>query len=588
MTLGIRGKLFLASLGLIAVSVAAIDLYLSRSLGAYLTEQIRASLVTVLSVAGRDASRERAPLDDTAAWDALADDLGARAHVRVTVIRRDGTVIGDSEVARGDLAKLESHADRPEVRDALAAGHGSAVRWSDTLHAPLMYAAVPFSRDGGAAGVIRAAVPLTEVDRVIARLRAILLVGTLVAFGVAVLMASLAAQWMSRSVRAVTAVARRMAGGDLTPPPAPAGRDELAELARALGGLAASLKDSLDRLRLERDLLQRVLADMKEGVLLLGSDGRIVIVNPALREMLLLPADLAGKTMLEAIRHAGLAGIIERTRAAGKADAGEIEIGDLKPRRLLVHTAPLSGDAGGLLAVFVDVTDLRRLETVRRDFVANVSHELRTPVASISSAAETLRGALATDPAAAAEFAAIIERNAARMARLVDDLLDLSRVEARQFALSLEPIDPAQAAAHALSLFATAAAAKGIRLAADVAPGTPPVRADRRALEQVLTNLVDNAVKYSGEGAAVTIAAVAQPGAVHLSVRDTGPGIEARHIPRLFERFYRVDTGRSRELGGTGLGLAIVKHLVEAMGGVITVESSPGRGTAFSFTLPRT
>lgn len=411
--------------------------------------------------------------------------------------------------------------------------------------------------------------------------------GAVILVFVMLLVPGVAAHLIARSLHRLSDAALRMAEGDLTVATHSGEGDEVGELARALNRMGAGLSQTLGTLRAERDLLQRVLADMKEGVLLLDRDGRVVMVNPALREMLLLPADLAGKTMIEVIRHAGLAGLIGRTRASGATDDGEIVIGDLKPRRLLVHSAPLSGDAGGLLAVFVDVTDLRRLETVRSDFVANVSHELRTPVATISSAAETLRGALARDPVAAAEFAAIIERNAARMARLVEDLLDLSRIEARQFKLNIEPIDVGQAAAHALSLFAATAAAKEIRLIADVPAGVPPALADRRALEQVLTNLVDNAVKYSGMGAAVTIAAVAQPGAIHISVRDTGPGIEARHIPRLFERFYRVDTGRSRELGGTGLGLAIVKHIVEAMGGGIAVESSPGSGTSFSFTLPR-
>jgi two-component system phosphate regulon sensor histidine kinase PhoR len=239
------------------------------------------------------------------------------------------------------------------------------------------------------------------------------------------------------------------------------------------------------------------------------------------------------------------------------------------------------------LAVFVDVTALRKLETMRRDFVANVSHELRTPVSAVRSAAETVRKALETDPAAAGDFIDIIERQAQRLQRLIDDLLDLARIESRQLKLNVEPVPLPQVAGHMLSLFREAAQAKRIRLASQIPTDLPPARADRRALEQVLSNLIDNAVKYGSEGAQVTVTADAHNGALRVSVSDTGPGIEAKDLPRLFERFYRVDAGRSRELGGTGLGLSIVKHMVESMGGQVSVDSAPGRGTTFAFTIPR-
>jgi two-component system phosphate regulon sensor histidine kinase PhoR len=224
---------------------------------------------------------------------------------------------------------------------------------------------------------------------------------------------------------------------------------------------------------------------------------------------------------------------------------------------------------------------------MRRDFVANVSHELRTPVASIRSAAETLHAAAGRDPEAAARFGEIIERNAERLHRLIEDLLDLSRIESREFQPRLEPLDLEAVADQLLTLFRERAEAKRLRIVRELPAGLPPARADRRALEQVLSNLVDNAVKYCPEGAAITLRAAAAEGKLRVELADTGPGIEAQHLPRLFERFYRVDTGRSRELGGTGLGLSIVKHLVEAMGGAVGVDSTPGRGCTFWFTLPR-
>jgi two-component system phosphate regulon sensor histidine kinase PhoR len=312
----------------------------------------------------------------------------------------------------------------------------------------------------------------------------------------------------------------------------------------------------------------------------------VALANPALRDTLLLGSDVVGKSPLEVVRNAALKRILDEAASASEVVSGELEMGDIKPRRLLVHAAALRGDPKGVLAVFVDVTDLRRLETVRRDFVANVSHELRTPVAAVRSAAETLRRAIETQPDAASEFVDMIERNADRLGQLVDDLLDLSRIESREFKLNLEAVNLEHVAGQVVSMSRERADAKGLRLSVAVAADAPAARADRRALEQVLGNLLENAVKYCAPGASVTVKAERDDATVRISMEDTGPGIEPQHLPRLFERFYRVDAGRSRELGGTGLGLSIVKHLVEAMQGRVAVESTPGQGSRFSFWLP--
>ncbi len=288
--------------------------------------------------------------------------------------------------------------------------------------------------------------------------------------------------------------------------------------------------------------------------------------------MLLLGADCVGKTPFEVIENEELKKLVESAQATNATQAAELELFGIKPRRLLVRVVPLAGEPGGLLAVFVDVTDIRRLESMRKDFVANASHELRTPVTAVRSAAETLRFAMESDPESATHFLDIIERNAERLQRLVEDLLDLSRIESREFKLTFEDEDLAELATQVLGLFRERAEKKQIRLSADVPANFPLVRVDRRAFEQVVTNLVDNALKYSPEKATVIVRAREEEGRkgrkrVRVSVIDTGPGIEERHLPRLFERFYRVDTGRSRELGGTGLGLSIVKHLATRSAG---------------------
>jgi two-component system phosphate regulon sensor histidine kinase PhoR len=411
----------------------------------------------------------------------------------------------------------------------------------------------------------------------------------------------LSVRWFDESVRPVTDAARRMQEGDLSVRARLAKTEDVGQLGAAFDELAGSFSRTVGELRGERDLVGAILDGMLEGVLLLDKEGKVVLMNPALREMLLLRAgaDVIGQPLLEVVRHAELKELLDRARTTKTTCSGEIELGGLKPRRLLVRGSaftPGAGGAGraqegGLLAVFFDVTDIRRLESLRRDFVANVSHELRTPVTAILSAAETLDMALEKDPEGARRFLGIIERNAARLQGLIEDLLELSRIESRELRLRPERFDFEAFGTHVVGLFRERADKKKIAIRLDC-PKRLEVDCDRRALEQVLTNLVDNAVKYCVEGCTVVVRAERDDGdaargpGFRLRVADDGPGIEEKHMGRLFERFYRVDAGRSREMGGTGLGLAICKHLVEAMGGSIRVESTVGKGTTFEVRLP--
>ncbi len=416
---------------------------------------------------------------------------------------------------------------------------------------------------------------------------------------VAVVTSALATRWFDEAVRPLTDAARRMYEGDLTVRARVPQDQDIGNLGAAFDRLSESLSETVGELRAERDLVSRILDGMHEGVLLLDHQGKVALVNPALREMLLLRADLVGHPLLEVVRHADLKALLDRATKSRSTCSGEIEVGGLKPRRLLVRATAFqqsraqdegAADEGesGVLAVFFDVTEIRRLEALRREFVANVSHELRTPVTAVLSAAETLEIALDEDPEQAKRFLAIIERNAARLRRLIEDLLDLSRIESRELRLRPERFVFAPFANHLMSMFKDRADKRRLSLRSRVEPGTA-VDADRRALEQVLTNLIDNAVKYCPEGSSVMLLAEPSDGpvpGVRLRVEDDGSGIDAKHLPRLFERFYRVDAGRSREMGGTGLGLSIVKHLVEAMGGTIDVTTEVGKGTTFEVIIP--
>jgi two-component system, OmpR family, phosphate regulon sensor histidine kinase PhoR len=586
MKLGVRSKLFFMAFVPITLSVLPAAVYLASVLNADLTATVRADLFVRLHFIEGEASSLDASLEDLGAWDRLADDLGQRGEARVTIIRRDGVVLGDSDVGLSELGRLENHGRRPEVVQASSEGHGSSMRWSKTVKRRLMYVALPFQKDRTLAGFVRLAKPLTEVDRALGRVRTLVGISTGITLVLATVLVLVTSRRISASVHRLTTAARRMAAGNLETRTRASGHDELAELGRALDHLAAGLEDALGTLRKERDLLAGVLEGMQEGVLLLDQQGRVALANTALRASLLLGPDIVGQPLRGLVHDPELEQLVGDAATATAPVSGELEIGNLQPRRLLVRAAALPREPGGVLAVFVDVTELRRLETMRRDFVANASHELRTPVASVRSAAETLRRAIETQPEDAAEFVEMIERNTARLQQLIEDLLDLSRIESRQYRLDPEALQVDEVIAQSVAASRDRAAAKGLRIALAVAPGLPPVYADRRAFDQIVTNLVDNAVKYCPAGATVTVGAERTELEMRIRVEDTGPGIAPEHLSRIFERFYRVDAGRSRALGGTGLGLAIVKHLVEAMDGRVSVESTPGKGSCFSFTLP--
>jgi two-component system phosphate regulon sensor histidine kinase PhoR len=425
-----------------------------------------------------------------------------------------------------------------------------------------------------------------EVDRVTGDLGRLTWVGSGAALAFALVLSTIVSKRMSSAVGELTDAARRMTEGDLTVRTRLVGHDELSELGHALDRLAGGLATTLGELRAERDLQGRILDAMQEGVVVVDRAGRIVLVNPALRAMLLLGGDAVGKLLIETVRQAQLQDLVAAARAAAGVAPVEIELPGLKPRRLLAHASVLSGDDEGLLFVFVDVTELRRLESLRRDFVANASHELRTPIAAVRSATETLRSGALEDPDAAIRFIDIIERNAQRLQSLVEDMLELSKLESNEFKLKRERVELGSVVPIVLALFRERAEKKGVRLAAEL-PGTVAVEGDARALEHVLSNLVDNAVKYCPPGTRVLVTAATEDARVRLVVADNGPGIPPEHLPRVFERFYRVDAGRSRELGGTGLGLSIVKHMVEAMRGKVSVESEVGTGSTFTVALPK-
>jgi signal transduction histidine kinase len=505
--------------------------------------------------------------------DALADSLGAVFGHRVTLVDSAGHVRGDSDFDGRELANLENHAGRPEIVAARARGVGRARRASPSRGDEELYVAARAPM-----GIARVAVNTGTVDRIVDGARGDVLLAGAVAAAVALLLAWLFSRSVSHPVVELSGVARAIAAGDIGRRPSLAAPGEIGELASALHRMAEQLGARLDALEEDDALMSALVESLDEGVLAVDRRRDVVRVNAAARALLGIRDDVPFPAD-RLPRDQGLRGALSDALAGRSTDSAELRIGD---RTALLTARPLP--AGGAVLALLDLTAIRKLETVRRDFVANVSHELKTPLTVISGFAETLAD---DDPPEAQrnQFIEAIRSNAFRMQRLVDDLLDLSRIESGHWQPNPTHVDVAAAVGDTVTSIAPAALEKSIALVIDIAPDATTVVADQLSVRQVLANLVENAVRHTRAGS-VTIFSRAERDAIVIGVRDTGSGIPAEHLPRVFERFYRVDPGRSREAGGTGLGLAIVKHLVEAHGGQVVAESTPGVGTTVSARFP--
>jgi two-component system phosphate regulon sensor histidine kinase PhoR len=487
-------------------------------------------------------------------------------------------------VAPAELAKLENHAGRPEVRQALSSGMGSSIRYSATLHTNMLYVAAPF----GEGGMIRLALPLSEIEQGKQRLGKSLAAALAVAVVASLLFSYILSNFTSRNLRNLAAVASRIGRGELGTRIPVVTSDELGELARVMNEMAGRIEGQIEQLSSEKNRLDAILKGMGEGVMVTDQNAVVTLANPAFCTMFDGNQQVLGRQLLEISRHPDLYAACREVLAERQERHQEIELPG--GRAMLVHWVPLvEADAlRGAVAVFHDISDLKKAERVRRDFVANVSHELRTPVTVIKGYAETLLiTPLDDEPERRDRFLGIIQSHADRLSSLIGDLLTLSELESGELGMQPEQIRLEAAVKHALLLVEQRGEEKGIALDCQGVAATACVRADRSRLDQVLINLLDNAVKYSAQGGKVSVSAAEEGDMVRVSVRDSGIGIPDKDLPRLFERFYRVDEARSRDRGGTGLGLSIVKHIVQAHGGSVRVESTPGEGSVFSFTLPK-
>jgi two-component system phosphate regulon sensor histidine kinase PhoR len=608
LTIGVKSVLTVCLL--IAFSLALVGLYLAKRERESIVNQTVARLEAQASLLAVETPQS------IVLGDAWARGAAARTKARVTVIAEDGRVLADSEEPS---QQMENHRGRPEVSAALQTGSGHAVRFSQSVNRDLVYLACTVPTPAGGPLLLRLSVPVGEVSERSGQFRRDFVGIAAFSLLAALAIAALWARGMARQLRRMVAFARGVSQGSMPDPLPITSHDELADLAAALNLMAADLKGTLERLETESRRSRTIMESMGEGLLVLDARGRISLVNPAAEQMLALDeSTVLGRTPLEVVRSHELDDLV---KAAARSDAGTgAEITLVHPRRrTLAGTAVAMRDPQGVFQGTVlairDITQLKRLEEMRMEFVLNVSHELRTPLTAIRGYAETLLSGGLADQENAQKFLEIIHKHSERLGRLLNDLLELSNIELERAALHLRPVPCAEIVRHSVALLAPQADEKGIQLITAIEEDVPPALADRDRLVQVLVNLIDNAVKYTPQGGKVTVAvrrvdrstgplvdsvkssehSTASPidtstirpiGAVEISVTDTGIGIPDKDLPRLTERFYRVDKARSRELGGTGLGLAIVKHLVAAQNGTLVIESKLGEGTQVRMTLP--
>ena len=580
-------QLYPAYLLIIVGSLIAVTWYASSELGRFYLDQTGNVLEARAYLLKDQISNLLSPLKPELI-DAICKEAGQLSATRITVIMPDGTVVGDS---RETPRFMDNHASREEVAPALGGVPGKSIRFSNTLHQKMMYVAVPVKIEGQVQAVIRAAVSLTSLDEALTSVRLKIAFGGLVIAVLAALVSLAVARRISQPIEEIKRGAARFADGDLTHRLPSPDTEEMAGLTETLNRMAAQLDERMQIVSQQRNELEAVLSSMLEGVIAVDRNERVINMNPAAGRMFDCdPVKVQGRNIQEVVRNLAIQRFVTRVLTTSEAISDDFILYRAEERTLNIHSSPLYDASSvqiGALLVMNDVTQLRHLENVRRDFVANVSHEIKTPLTAIKGFVETLQQGTVEDKVEQERFLGIVLKHVNRLSAILEDLLALSRMEQEngieEVHLGIGRIK--EVIQTAIQVCQPKAAARNITISVDAAEDLS-ANLDATLLEQAFVNLIDNAVKYSDDGSQVRITAAQERREVTIMFADQGSGIPNKHLPRLFERFYRVDKARSRKLGGTGLGLAIVKHIVQAHGGHITVESSLGQGSTFTVHLP--
>jgi len=581
-------QIFPSYLLITLISLLAASWYASEAMRQYFLDQIATDLKARAALLDRQIAGLLSPLQKNAI-DSICKEAGRLSATRITVILPNGTVIGDS---RETPRLMDNHASRPEIISALAGQTGKSMRFSKTLMQRMMYVAVPIRDQQEILAVLRTSLPATKVETEVRSIQLKIALGGCIIALLAAGISWVISRRISRPIEQMKNGAEHFAAGDLSHRLASPATEELAGLAEAMNQMAAQLESRIETIVSQRNQLETVLASMLEGVIAVDCQERIVSINRAAAQLFENePVNCQGKSIEEVIRSPAMQQFIRRSLRSKSPSEEDITVFQNEERVLEIKGSPLL-DANqhqiGMLMVFHDVTQLRRLENMRRDFVANVSHEIKTPLTAIKGFVETLQQGKVDKAEENQRFLGIIQKHVDRLNSIIEDLLALSRIEKEdeRKEIDFRQVKIEDTFKAAIQLCRPKAEEKDIRIDLDCEKNATAIF-DPALIEQAVVNLLDNALKYSEPQSTILVKSHQKDSEIIISVQDHGIGIAQKHLPRLFERFYRVDKARSRNMGGTGLGLAIVKHIAQAHGGHVTVESKLGEGSRFRIHLPQ-
>lgn len=583
-----KSKLILSYVFVILVSFAFLAFFLDKSLEENSLHNIQSSLVTQAHLIENQIVAESIKKEDSASLNTLVKALGLKTNCRITVIDRKGIVLADSEKPKQDILGMENHINRPEVMTALTGNTGIDTRYSSTLKIDMLYVALPLKDSDEIIGILRLALPLESAQKTLFATRKIVVIGLVFALVLAFILGSIVARNTIRPINRMIQISRRFSEGDFSRRILQGPKDEIGELANTLNKMAQDIEDKIREVKTQNQKLAAIFNSMIEGVIVVDKEGRISSINPTIEKIFgVSKKDVEKKAFLEAIRNNDISDVISAVLNKGQPVSAELTLMYPVSKIFEVNATPIfdNNEVTGCLVVIHDVTEIRKLETVRSDFIANVSHELKTPLTSIKGFIETLLEGALDDKENSRNFLTIIQEHAERLNNLVNDLLSLSHLESKEIILEKKSVDLRQLVERVILGFKSQLRTKDIEVK-DELPASLSVKADKNRIEQVFTNLIDNAIKFNKEKGFVRIYSQDIDDKVKIVVEDSGIGIPEKDINRIFERFYRVDKARSRELGGTGLGLSIVKHIVELHNGSVGVESTEGFGSKFWLVLP--